>query len=118
LNTGVDFVGSIVKLAVGEAVTPDELKPKFMRPVVQRYLFPEPGRILSVNGETRARAMPGVETLIVTAKPGDILRKPEHAGCTAAMVLTTGASVAEARARAEAALNAIDVRTAPEVDAA
>jgi biotin carboxylase len=118
LNTGVDFVGCVIKLALGETVTPDELKPRFQRPIVQRYLFPEPGRVISVSGEDDARTAPGVEELIVSAKPGDVLRTPQHAGCTAAMVLTSGATVAEARARAASALAKLSVRTVPEQEAA
>lgn len=118
LNTGVDFVGNVVKLAVGEAVRPEDVTPRFNRPIVQRYLFPEPGRVVGVSGEERARAMPGVETLIVTAKPGDTIRTPQHAGCTAAMVIASGGSVAEARVRASAALMALNVMTTPESQAA
>lgn len=118
LNTGVDFVGAIIKMAAGESVVAQDLTPKFNRPVVQRYLFPEPGRVMSVSGEADARAVPGVEELIVTAKPGDILKAPQHAGCTAAMVLTTGETVPDARMRAAAALSRLAVRTVPEQEAA
>jgi biotin carboxylase len=118
LNTGVDFVGAVIKLALGETPTPRDLTPKFNRPIVQRYLFPEPGRVISVSGEAEARAMPGVETLIVTAKPGDMMRPPQHAGCTAAMVIASGASVAQARARANAALAKLEIGTVQAQDAA
>jgi biotin carboxylase len=73
---------------------------------------------MSVSGEADARAVPGVEELIVTAKPGDILKAPQHAGCTAAMVLTTGETVPDARMRAAAALSRLAVRTVPEQEAA
>lgn len=118
LNTGVDFVGSIIKLAVGETVSPADLTPRFMRPIVQRYFFPEPGRIVGVTGEDEARAMPGVEELIVTARPGDMARPPQHAGCTAAMVIASGTSVENARDRAAAALARLQVKTVPESQAA
>jgi biotin carboxylase len=118
LNTGVDFVGAVIKLAVGGTVTPQDLTPRFNRPVAQRYLFPEPGRVVSIAGEAQARALPGILELIVSAKPGDKIAAPKHAGCTAAMVLATGASIAEARANASAALNALQVTTAPEQQAA
>ncbi len=41
LNTGVDFIGAAIKLALGEAVAPDELTPKHQTPVIQRYAFPK-----------------------------------------------------------------------------
>ena len=43
LSSGVDFVGATIRLALGEAVAPADLTPRFERPIVQRYVFPPPG---------------------------------------------------------------------------
>jgi hypothetical protein len=40
-----------------------------------------------------------------------MIPEPTHSGCTAAMVLATGPSVAQARATAQAALNALRIET-------
>jgi biotin carboxylase len=112
LNTGVDFIGAVIRIALGEIVLPSDLTPKFNRSVVQRYLFPKPGRIVSISGEAQARAMPGVEELLVTVQPGGVIRQPTDSNCTAAMVLTTGDTGLQALQRAQAALAQLKIETA------
>lgn len=111
LNTGVDFIGAIIKIALGEHIDPRELTPRRMTPIVQRYAFPEPGRVARISGLEAARKVPGVEEVVVTVEPGDEIAEPTHSGCTAAMVLATGKNVAAARASAEAALAALKIET-------
>ena len=112
LNTGVDFIGAVIKIALGEHLDPNELIPKRLTPIVQRYAFPEPGRVTRVAGLEDARRVPGIEELIVTVAPGDEISTPTHSGCTAAMVLATGNNIAAARSAAAAALAALRIETA------
>jgi biotin carboxylase len=112
LNTGVDFIGAIIKVALGEHVDPAELRPKRLTPIVQRYAFPKPGRVTRIRGIDEAKRIPGVEEVVVTVVPGDEIKPPTHSGCTAAMVLATGNDIAAARASAAAALNALKIETA------
>ncbi|MFZ1990744.1 MAG: ATP-grasp domain-containing protein [Alphaproteobacteria bacterium] len=109
LNTGVDFVGVAIKAALGERISHAEVTPKLQRPVVQRYLFPEPGRIVSITGVEQARKMPGVEHLILSRGVGDVTHTTKDTTSRSAMVITTGIDVAEARAHAEAAIKAIKI---------
>jgi biotin carboxylase len=118
LNTGVDFVGAVIKLALGEPVSIEDVTPQRNTPVVQRYAFPAPGRVLAISGEDEARRTPGVAKLIVTAKPGDVLKSPQHAGCTAAMVLATGNSIDAAKHAADTALSKLRIETVPDRAAA
>ncbi|HEX3675760.1 MAG TPA: ATP-grasp domain-containing protein [Rhizomicrobium sp.] len=111
LNTGVDFVGAAIRVALGEAVSADELEPRHFTPVVQRYAFPQPGRIVSVAGAEDARAMPGIAELVVTAKPGDIIPPAGDKRPSAAMVLATGASRETALAAANDALAQLKIVT-------
>ena len=113
LNTGVDFVGAIIKLALGERVAAADLQPKRLTPIVQRYAFPEPGRVARIAGIEEARRTPGIEEVVVTVAPGDHVAPPTHSGCTAAMVLATGKTVAAARASAATALAALKIETVP-----
>ena len=112
LNTGVDFIGAIIKLAVGERVAAEDLRPRHLTPIVQRYAFPEPGRVKTITGLNDAKSIPGIEEVVVTVAPGDVVSPPTHSGCTAAMVLATGKTVAAARASATAALAALKIETA------
>jgi biotin carboxylase len=112
LNTGVDFVGAAIKVALGESVAADELEPKQFVPVIQRYAFPDPGRVVSVAGVEDARRIPGVSEVIVTAKPGDIIPPAGDKRPSAAMVLATGASREAALAAANDALACLRIETA------
>jgi biotin carboxylase len=111
LNTGVDFVGAAIKLALGEAVDQADLEPKFQRPVIQRYAFPPAGRVTSISGADEARGMPGVAELIVTAKPGDVIPPAGDKRPSAAMVLATGQTRDGALQAANDALSCLRIQT-------
>lgn len=104
LNTGVDFIGCAIRVALGESVAPEELEPRRMTSVVQRYAFPKPGRVVSVTGAEDARKVLGITEIIVTAKPGDVIPPAGDKRPSAAMVLATGTSRELALAAANDAL--------------
>jgi len=112
LNTGVDFIGCAIKVALGEAVTAEELQPRHFVPVIQRYAFPAPGRVVSIAGAEEARQIAGVEEIVVTAKPGDVIPPAGDKRPSAAMVLTTGPSRESALAAANEALSCLRIVTA------
>jgi biotin carboxylase len=109
LNTGVDFVGAAIKVALGLPVEPEELEPKRHAPVIQRYAFPKPGRVTAILGEETARRIPGVADIVVTARKGDIIPPAGDKRPSAAMVLATGGSREAALASAKAAIAAIKI---------
>ncbi|MEJ0027522.1 MAG: ATP-grasp domain-containing protein [Rhizomicrobium sp.] len=112
LNTGVDFVGAAIRIALGEAVSPDDLEPKHFTPVVQRYAFPKAGRVVAIEGAEEARRIAGVADVIVTAKPGDVIPDAGDKRPSAAMVLTVGPSREAALAAANDALACLKIVTA------
>jgi biotin carboxylase len=112
LNTGVDFIGAAIRLALGEDVSEDELTPKQFMPVIQRYAFPKPGRVMRISGADEARAVPGIAEVVVTAKPGDVIPPAGDKRPSAAMVLATGASRDAALAAANDALSHLRIETA------
>jgi biotin carboxylase len=107
----VDFIGAIIKIALDEPFDPVSLVPTFQRPVVQRYAFPTPGRVTAISGAERARALPGIEEVVVSVQIGDVIPEPTHSGCTAAMVLATGDTIASAVSSAKAALATLRIET-------
>ncbi|HYM17629.1 MAG TPA: ATP-grasp domain-containing protein [Micropepsaceae bacterium] len=109
LNTGVDFIGAAIKVALGIPVDPGLLEPRRLHPVIQRYAFPKPGRVLGVEGADEARRLPGIADIVVTARRGDIIPPAGDKRPSAAMVLATGASREAALASANAALQAIKI---------
>jgi biotin carboxylase len=111
LNTGVDFIGCAIRVALGEAIGSAELEPRRQQPVIQRYAFPKAGRVISIRGADAARKLPGIAQIIVTAKPGDIIPPAGDKRPSAAMVLATGATHAAALAAAQAGVATIEIET-------
>jgi biotin carboxylase len=109
LNTGVDFIGCAIRVALGEIVPASELEPIRQQSVIQRYAFPRPGRVREVRGADGAKALPGIARIIVTAKPGDVIPPAGDKRPSAAMVLATGANRAAALAAAQAGVAAIEI---------
>ena len=112
LNTGVDFIGAAIKVALGEPVNADELEPKQSNAVIQRYAFPSPGKVIKVTGAEEARKITGIAEVIVTAKEGDIIPPAGDKRPSAAMVLATGATREAALEAANDALSHIRIETA------
>jgi biotin carboxylase len=111
LSAGVSTVEATIRLALGEPVDPAALEPRQAVPVAQRYVFPAPGHVVAVHGVERARTLPGIEEVVVTARPGDIVLRPTDSNAAVGMVIAVGGSRAEAAARAAAAVAAIHVET-------
>ena len=112
LNTGVDFIGAAIKVALGESIGETEMMPRQAVPVVQRYAFPKPGKVVAIHGADDARRISGVAELVVTARVGDVIPPAGDKRPSGAMVLATGASHAVALKAANDALALIRIETA------
>ena len=112
LNTGVDFVGAAIRIALGETVAPEELEPRHFTPVIQRYAFPKAGCVVAIEGAEAARKIAGVAEVIVTVKPGDIIPDAGDKRPSGAMVLTVGQTRDAALAAANDALACLKIVTA------
>ncbi|MEO3860282.1 ATP-grasp domain-containing protein [Acrocarpospora sp. B8E8] len=97
---GVDPVRAAVRAAVGE---PIELRPHIPRPVMWKVLAAEQaGRLVSVSGAERARALPGVAELVILARPGQQVRPYREVSDKLGWVVLRGDSVAALDAAAAA----------------
>ncbi|HXS05929.1 MAG TPA: ATP-grasp domain-containing protein [Rhizomicrobium sp.] len=112
LNTGVDFIGAAIRVALGENIGEADMTPHQAVPVVQRYAFPKPGKVIAIHGAEDARQVCGVAELIVTARVGDIIPPAGDKRPSGAMVLATGASREIALKAANDALALIRIETA------
>ena len=112
LNTGVDFIGAAIRVALGESVSETDMTPRQAVPVVQRYAFPNPGKVVAIHGAEDARQVSGVAELIVTARVGDVIPPAGDKRPSGAMVLATGASREIALKAANDALALIRIETA------
>lgn len=73
IGCGVDLVAQALRLAVGLPVDAEALQPRFQRGVVNRYFFPEPGRLVRIDGVEEIRSQPWVRKLEFWYRPGDIV---------------------------------------------
>jgi len=111
LNTGVDFIGCAIRVALGENPAPDEMTPKYQKFITQRYIFPDPGTVVATGGAEEAWNVPGVLEVNITAKKGDVIPPAGDKRPSGAMVIATGANREAARANAANALSRIRVVT-------
>jgi biotin carboxylase len=111
LSTGVDFLGCAIRLALGEKVSAEELAPRFQRCISQRYLFPEPGRVARIGGAQSVPELPGIVFCEVRVKVGDVVRQVDSHPARAGLVMAMGDSREQARQRAQAAIDAIEIDT-------
>jgi biotin carboxylase len=112
LNTGVDFIGAAIRIALGEKVAEEDITPKHFTPVIQRYAFPKPGTVRTIHGAEEARRVAGIAELVITARPGDVIPPAGDKRPSGAMVLATGKSRDAALKAANDALGLIRIETA------
>ncbi|MCJ9430327.1 ATP-grasp domain-containing protein [Kordiimonas marina] len=99
---GVDLVGAVMDLCLGDEVAPERLVPKRMAYLGVRYFFPPAGRVVAVSGGDEVAALPYVHELMIYRKAGDMQPRIESHGARAGTVMAEGASYEEATERAEA----------------
>jgi biotin carboxylase len=113
LSTGVNLVGAAIRQALGEAVDPADLQPRFIRPVAQRYWFPEPGIVLAIEGADAFKDHPDVAYLELRVQPGDRVGPIDSHPARAGVVITTGETTQAAMELANHVVNSIRIITSP-----
>lgn len=111
-STGIDMVEGAINLALGRV--PD-LTPR--RPAggsAIRYLCPRPGRVVSIHGLERARALPGVKIVDVEVEVGGVVPEMKSSLLRVGHVIAEGDTAVQAVANAEAGRDAIHIVTRPE----
>jgi len=111
LGAGVDLIGCAIRLALGEKVPAEDIRPRWHRGVAIRYFFPPPGRVASIDGAERFAGVPWVHRLGFFVEPGEVVQPITDHTKRAGFVIATGATRGEAVERAEAVVDAIRIRT-------
>ena len=88
-------------------------QPHDIRNVIQRYLFPKPGRIDRISNVEDATGYPGVAFCEIEAYVGDIIRPIDGYPARAGTVIATGCNWEEAVMRTSRAVNTISIETEP-----
>jgi len=112
LVTGIDMITSAVAtLATGEA--PGAVVRRAQRGAVIRYLTPEPGRVVSVDGLDTALAVDGVIRVSELCPVGRVIPPLGDSWGRAGYVIASGPDVASAAAAADEAVSTITIKTVP-----
>jgi biotin carboxylase len=112
--TGVDLVEVQIRMALGEDL-PDELvKPRFTQPLAIRFLTAEPGplptgRVKRIGPLDKVLAFPGVVQADVYLQVGETIQPVRLDGDRRGYVIATADTNLEALDRAEAAARLLDV---------
>ncbi len=111
LGAGVDLIGCAIRLALGERVPAEDIRPRWHRGVAIRYFFPPPGRVAAIEGAEAFAGVPWVHRLGFFVESGEVVQPITDHTKRAGFVITTGATREEAVERADAVVNAIRIRT-------
>ncbi|ACV67916.1 ATP-grasp domain-containing protein [Desulfohalobium retbaense] len=116
LHNGINLLEATMDLSVGFPVSPEALKPKHNQGVALRYVWPKPGRVVSIEGFEEARSIPGVD--FVQLEPrwrnlsmGTVIPAPTFMGERIASVMAFADTRDEAVAIAEKAVSTVKIRT-------
>jgi biotin carboxylase len=109
LGTGVDLIGCSIRLALGEKVAAEDLRPRWHRGVAIRYFFPPPGRVESIEGAQAFATVPWVHRLGFFVEPGELMQPITDHTKRAGFVITTGATRDEAVDRARSVVESVRI---------
>ena len=101
LGTDVDLIGCSIRLALGEKVPAEDIRPRWHRGVAIRYFFPSPGRVTAIEGAEAFARVPWVHRLGFFVEPGELVQPITDHTKRAGFVITTGATREEAVDRAQ-----------------
>jgi len=113
LNTGVDFVGCAIRTALGETISPCELRPRFCKGVAERFLFPVPGKVTDIEGIDKVLKWSGVDYCEIRVNREDIIVPTDSHPSRAGVIITTAETREQAVQLAEEAVKNITIITIP-----
>jgi len=109
LNTGVDFVGCVIKSALGEKVLEEELTPKYQKSVCQRYMFPEKGVVKNITGVDLIKHRNEVELCEMRVEIGEKLAELDNHTKRTGVIIVMGSDRQNAQNNAVSAINSIKI---------
>jgi len=89
LGTGVNYVRTVIEIAMGGDPDLELLKPTRNVTVANRYFFPPPGRLERVLGVEECRSLENVVKLEMAYKPGDRIPVMTNHGQRAGVFIVT-----------------------------
>ena len=95
---GINYVATVIQLALGEAIDFETLKPSRCRCVANRYFFPKAGLLKAVSGVETIMRHPKVVKLALWYEPGDELPNIDGHGARAGVFVVEGDNREEVQA--------------------
>ena len=114
LSVGVNYVEAAIKIAIGEEPDLEALKPSFQQHVVNRYFFPEPGRLVRIEGVQDILKQGWIKKLEFWYEPGDVVPPPLSHAHRFGVFVAVGRTRQEVDGRADWVYRTIKIITEPE----
>lgn len=91
ISSGINILKPLIQMSVGEKIEMSYLKPKFHKAAVQRFFFPKPGKLISIDGLEKAKKIHGVYDIFIRSdiKIGDLIKKVTNHSERVGHVITT-----------------------------
>lgn len=113
LAYGSHDIRAALRLAIGQPLNMEDIRHRWTRGAAVRALFPEPGRIISIEGKENALKLPGVQEVFIWAAIGDQVGPYCNSAARFAFIITDGETPEDAIRNAEVAAGVINIETLP-----
>ena len=107
----MNIVKAAVQIAIGEKPNFEELKPKFQKAVVNRYFFPNPGKLIKIEGIQEVMEQKWVKKLEFWYKVGDNVPKASNHSQRFGVFIVVGENRGEVDARSAWVYDKINIVT-------
>lgn len=107
LHSGVNLLRAAIQIALGEE--PDAVKANRQRVAIERGILASPGKILRFEGLAAMQSVAGIEEVVFTRKPGDVIPPATSNIDKAGHVIAVGDSLAEAEASVAQAMQHLEL---------
>lgn len=91
-GTGVNYVKAALQIALGEDLDWNDLTPKFIKPIANRYFFAPPGNLEEIQGTEEVLRWPEIVKFDLWYQVGDVLPLITHHGARTGVFILQGQS--------------------------
>ncbi|MBA7576687.1 Phosphoribosylamine--glycine ligase [subsurface metagenome] len=113
LSTGINMLRPLILMSAGITPDLDDLKPKFSKGIAERFIFPEPGKIVQIKGIEEAKKMEGIYKVHIdeNVRVGKIIEPVTDHTKRKGYVIGIGKTREEAIDKTERAVQKIEIIT-------
>lgn len=114
LSNGTSLLKAALQQCTGQSIDLTLLRPRYMRGMVNRSIFPQPGRVKSLEGLETIKKLPGFYDFKWWKRPiepGDIISRPDHGCGSVGYIIATGSNADEASKNADLIEQTIKITT-------